>query len=153
MTATPSRVADRWQAEDGEGLFSTVFGLMLFLLLLLFAVQVTTHLYATTVVTTAAFDAARLVSGQQVLGSSVGAPTTDCPAPAAAEIDRANAHLASLLGGLWEVDAADWTGTDASRVTVEVTVQTPARVIGGVASVAGLDQISRTVTLQRECFR
>ncbi len=153
MTRGAPQAAGRWQAEDGEGLLSTVFGVLMFLLMLLFAVQATTHLYATTVVTTAAYDAARLVSGQQALGGAVTGPGAACSPPSPEELQRADLHLEQLLGGLWAEGAADWTGTTADRVTVTVAVRTPARVVGGVGSIAGLDQIRRTVALDRECFR
>ncbi len=147
--------AGRWHAEDGEGLFSTLFGVLMFLLFLLFTVQVTTHLYATTVVTTAAYDAARLVSGAQVLGEQEATAVTagSCPPPSATELERADDHLAELLGGLWEPDAADWTGTGTERVALRVSVTSPARIVSGAGALVGLGRIEREVALDRECFR
>ncbi len=138
--------------EQGSSLVSTVFGVLMFLVMLLFAVQVTTHLHATTVVTTAAFDAARLVSGSADLAT--GAVDNTCRPPTESELARADTHLADLLGGLWEAGGtSDWRATSADEVIVTVSVPTPARVVGGVGVIAGLDRIERTVSLTRECLR
>lgn len=141
--------------EEGHSLISSLFGVLLFLVLLLFAVQVTTHLYATTVVTTATFDTARLVSGSRSLATGQVAPqVAACLAPGEDELRRANDHLAGLLGALWsEGGTADWAATTSDRVAVTVSVPTPARIIGGIGVVAGLDRITRTISLARECVR
>ena len=55
MGSSPAR-------DDGSGLIPTVTGVTVFLLLLLFAVQVVFNLYSASAVQAAAFDAARLVA-------------------------------------------------------------------------------------------
>jgi hypothetical protein len=50
-------------AETGTGLLSAVVGVGAFLTLMLFAVHLVLNLYATSVLSAVAFDAARVVSG------------------------------------------------------------------------------------------
>ena len=59
--------------ESGAGLVSTTAGVTVFLVLLFFAVQVLYNLYATSVVTAAAYDAARVAAGAAARGNSVDA--------------------------------------------------------------------------------
>lgn len=59
-----SRTTSRTSAEDGVGLVSSLTGVTVFLVLLLFAVHLVLNLYATSTVTAAAFDAARVVAGR-----------------------------------------------------------------------------------------
>lgn len=54
----------RQRDERGAGLFSMVFGVLMFLVLLIFAVQVSYNLYTTSVVTGLAIDAARDVAAR-----------------------------------------------------------------------------------------
>lgn len=63
---TGSRTTSRTSAsgEEGVGLVSSLTGVTVFLVLLLFAVHLVLNLYATSVVTAAAFDAARVVAGR-----------------------------------------------------------------------------------------
>ncbi|MDP8969034.1 MAG: hypothetical protein M3N52_00690, partial [Actinomycetota bacterium] len=68
--------------EAGTGLVSSLAGITAFLGFLLPAVQVLIHLYATSVVSAAAFDAARLASGAS-----------------GADAAAARAHGLSLVGG------------------------------------------------------
>jgi hypothetical protein len=70
------------QEERGTGLLGSVVGVTVFLVLLLFATQLALNLYATSAVTSVAFDAAREVAG------SDGGP---------ASADRAERHARSVL--------------------------------------------------------
>lgn len=151
MTLAPG---PRRGGEDGHSLISSLFGVLMFLILLLFAVQLTAHLHATTVVTTAAFDAARLVSGATSIAPDDPVAVTTCQPPSPSEVASADAHLRGLLGNLADSSAEiDWSGVTGDEVSVRVSVPTPARVLGGVGVIAGLDRIERTITLARECVR
>jgi hypothetical protein len=61
--STASWATSTERGEDGTGIIGTVVGVLIFLSLLLFAVQVLVGLYATTVVSAAAYDAAKAVAG------------------------------------------------------------------------------------------
>lgn len=132
--------------EQGDGVLSTFVGVLMFLVFLLFTVQVTTHLHATTVVTTAAFDSARLASAADPAARA-------CAVPSAASLERASAHFTDLVGGLADHAAVTWAGTTSTEVVLSVAVTSPARLLNGTGVVTGLDRIERTVRLRRECVQ
>ena len=120
---------------------SSVVGVTAFLALLLFAVQLVLNLYATSTMTAAAFDAARIVAGR------AGGAT--------AEAD-AEAHLRGLLGGdqplalQWEYRDVDARlGPDVVALTVEV--DHPTRLLRLVP--VPYQHVVRTVTVRIETFR
>lgn len=126
----------RLAAETGSGPVSAIFGVAVFLGFLLFSVQVMLHLWASSAVTTAAFDAARLVAGER--------PFT----PAEAED-----HLRGLLGAYGErLDEPQWEVATAS-IVLRVSAPTPAPLIASVGRLAGLDRIERTIHVRREVPR
>jgi hypothetical protein len=124
-------------AEAGTGMVSSVVGVTAFLVVLLFAVQLSFNLYATSTVTAAAFDAARIVAG--------------------ADGDEATAesHLRSLLAGQdlavrWDYRDTDATpGPDVVALTVEV--ENPTRLLRLVP--VPYQHVNRTVTVRLEDFR
>jgi len=118
--------------ERGAGLVGAVVGVTAFLALLLFAVQLVLNLYATSVVTAAAFDGARIVAG------SDGGP--------AAEAD-AEAHVRELLDG-HELDLTWEYRDDVVALTVET--DHPTALLGGMR--LPYQHISRTVEVRREVF-
>lgn len=102
-------------------------GVTVFLVLLAFAVQLALRLYATSVVTAAAYDAARLV------------------ATGADDAAGAEAHARSLLGDVGAAAVFEWdTGADAVRLRVVVE---PPQLLPPA------DVIDRTVTVRREELR
>ncbi|MGH2603087.1 MAG: hypothetical protein ACRDJ9_27340 [Dehalococcoidia bacterium] len=126
MRSTPS--ADD---ERGSGLISSLFGVLAFLGFLLFAVQLLLHLYSTSIVSAAAFDAARMASAQ------------DGPGAASAE-----SHGRSVLGGLTP-DRFD-VSVGGDTVTVRVQAQSPALVPALFGRLLGFDSIDESVTVRRE---
>ena len=125
--------------EHGSGMVSSVVGVTAFLALLMFAVQLALNLYATSTVTAAAFDAARIVAGGD------GGP--------AAELDAA-AHLQALLGEpvtlAWEYRDTDAEpGPDVVALTVEVEHAT--RLLRAMP--IPYQHVVRTVTVRMERFR
>lgn len=126
--------------ESGSGMVSSVVGVTAFLALLLFATQLALNLYATSTVTAAAFDAARIVAG------------ADGGAVAEAE---AEAHLRELLGERpmalgWEYRDTDAEpGPDVVALTVEV--EHPTRLLRAMP--IPFQHVARTVTVRMETFR
>ncbi len=123
-------------SEDGSSAISALFGVAIFLGFLLFAAQILIHLYATSAVSAAAFDTARLVA-------------------AADGIDRAAAEdrTRQLLGAYGAAVAFDWSGSSREQVVLRVTGPTPARMIQGLAELTGLKTIDRQVRVRVERFR
>lgn len=114
-------------------------GVMVFLLFLLVAVQVLFNLYATSAVTAAAHDGARIASGADA--------ATDPAARAAAE-----QHVRTVLGRYgrervelrWE---ASGTGRD---VALTVTASNPSFLPVALRRPLGLDRVERTVRVRAE---
>lgn len=128
--------------EDGSGLISTVFGVVMFMLFLLLGAHVLMHLYASSVLTVNAFDAARVVSGAGS-GANRGAAQA-----------RAEAEARGRLGAFGaRVEPFDWSGSDGDNTVLTVTADTPNLLPGRVAGLVGMDVAQRTVRLRVEVFR
>ena len=114
-----------------------MFGVMVFLVLLLFAVQVLFNLYATSVVTAAAFDAAHQV-----------ADAGGDPAAQAHALD----HAHHVLGRYYDKVRFDWVGSDDQHVQLHVHAENRNFAFGGLRLDA-LQVVDRTVKVRVECFR
>ena len=117
--------------ESGAGLVSTLAGVLVFLFFVLLAAQVLVHLFATSYVNAAAFDAARLASGT-------------VSAAAARE------HGLGVLGSFSSRVSAFDVEVGATAVTVRVRADSPALVPGVMGRGLGAASIDRTVTVRRE---
>jgi Flp pilus assembly protein TadG len=130
--------------DAGTGLVSTVAGVAVFLAFLFFAVQLLYNLYATSVVTATAYDAARDVASGEV-------DHTDQAAVRAAE-HRAETELRARLGRYSARVTVDWRASDASTIRLHVTAQNPDLLFHS-AGLLGFDEIDRTVTVRVEELR
>jgi hypothetical protein len=108
-----------------------------FLVLLLFAVQVLLNLYATSVVTAAAFDAARDVA------SAGGDP---------AAVTRAETKARDVLGRYAGDVAFEWTVPSGDDVVLHVHAENRMFSFAGLRLDA-LQIVDRTVRARIECFR
>lgn len=125
----------RAEPEDGTSIFGTVFGFLVFFVLLLLCVQAMFHLYVTSLVTAAATQAATAVA------RSGGDPTAE---PAAQDAAVAE------LGG-WGRDHTHfrWVEVDAELVRLQVIAYS-----GAMLPLPGLSRrIERTVTVPTQVFR
>ena len=126
--------------ESGSGMVSSIVGVTAFLALLMFAVQLALNLYATSTVTAAAFDAARIVAGAD--GGQVAEST-------------AEAHLHSLLADQDVEMEWDYRDTDAEPgvdvVALRVEVDNPTRLLRAMP--IPFQHVVRTVTVRMETFR
>lgn len=122
--------------DRGAGLFSAAFGLVIFLAFLMLAVQVLVSLYATSVVTGAAYDAARYAARTGDAGT-------------------AEARFARSVGGadvsasISVIDGAN--GPD--QVVVTVTGKAPTFLAGRFAANLPFGTIDRTIRIRGESFR
>jgi hypothetical protein len=124
----------RWRDEAGSGPISTIFGVVIFLGFLLLATQTLVHLYASSTVSSAVFDAARRGAAEGGGG---------CTA--------AVARARSLLGDYGqrnEVELACSDTTGSLRLTFRGP--TPANLIGGFGATMGRGGIERTATVRLE---
>jgi Flp pilus assembly protein TadG len=120
------------EEEDGNGVFSAVSGFLAFLAFLLMATQLLIHLYATSVVTAAAHDAARIASGST---GTAGA---------------AQAHAMSVLGGLGASVQSLTVSDGGDHVVVRVQARSPALLPRQFGDLTGISSIDREIIMRKE---
>lgn len=130
-------------AERGSGLFGMAAGLTVFLLLMIAAVQVLFNLYANTVVTTAAVDAARIVAGYDSADDR-------CAATGGAE-----AVFWQSLGDYGERGSANlvWICDDREKVSLTVAAEHPTILPQRLLGLAGLGRLNRVIEIRVEDVR
>jgi len=126
--------------ERGSGLIGTSAGFLVFLLLLFAAVQILFNLYATTMVTTAAHEAAMKVAGFDASPDRCGA----VPAAEAAFVDALGQY------GREGHATLAWTCNDPQRVIVRVTADHPTVLPQAVAGLFGLSHMSKIIEVRTE---
>jgi hypothetical protein len=129
------------QPEAGTGLIASAAGLLVFLLLMLLAVQVLFDLYARSAVTAAAFDAARRVAGYEIA-------TLPPEQLATAEAD-AEAQARNVLGRYAAETTFRWDVT-ATDVALRVMVRNRSVLPAALTRAMNIDTIDRTVQVHSE---
>jgi hypothetical protein len=137
--------SSRCRADAGTGLIASFAAVVVFLAFLLFAVQLLVGLYATTSVTSAAFDGARLVAGDRV-------DHADAVALAGAR-QAGEARIRSELGAFGRTASIDWSGSTDQEVEVRVQGNAPRFLFPGLQDTLGTDHIDRTVRVRVEAWR
>lgn len=129
-------------ADRGAGLFGMMMGLTVFLLLLTVAVQVLFNLYATTLVTGAAFDAAQVVAGYNSVRHRCN------------QHNRATAEATfwRSLGGYRQrgTAALTWDCSDTETVKLTVVAQHPTILPPMMQNLTGLGHLNRTIEVRVE---
>lgn len=126
-------------AERGSGLLSSVAGVVVFLVFLLFAVQLLFGLYATSTVNAVANDAA------------TRAASADAP-----PLRLIEAEARASLGEVGRSAEFTWWEDDVDRdgqldtVVLEVVARPPRFVPPSIGGAVGLDEIRRVVRIRRE---
>ena len=127
-----------WRPQDGSGALSTILGAGVFLLFMLFAVQVLVGLYTTSAVNAATYDAAKAVAGSD-------------GGPAARSVAVANAQ--SQLGDYGRRVSFDWSGSTGDVVRLQARGPRPSFLPTSLTGPVGLGDIVRTVTVRVERVR
>jgi hypothetical protein len=127
------------RGEAGTGVIGSVVGVLVFLLLLLFAVQVLVGLYATTVVTATAYDAAKTAAGATARHSD-GAQA------------RAVADARRRLGRLGEQAEFTWS-TSPDSLALTVRAPRPRLLPRSLVGALGPPDVVRTVRVRVETVR
>lgn len=130
-----------WRDDRGAGVIGTVGGLTAFLAFLLLATQLLVSLYATTVVTGATVDGARLAA--------------EAPAGPADLVVRRDveAHVRDLLGRYGDDARLDWSGTTADVARLRVRIDSPSFVLRALPADLPFDHIDRTAVVRVERWR
>ena len=133
----------RLERQRGAGVIGTSAGFLVFLLLLLVAVQVLFNLYANTMVSAAAHDAARSVAAYRDGSDS-------CEA-----VDTATQDFVSNLGGYHEAASVTlrWDCARADAIAVEVSARHPTILPQRMRGLLGLGEFERIITVHREGFQ
>ncbi len=131
----------RRHCEHGTGLIGSAAGTTVFLLFLLFAVQLITNLYATSTVSAAGYDAARFVASRQV-------DHRNPDAVAHAKL-QAEEQLRALLGGMGRQADLSWEVTGSS-VRLTIHVRAPGILPSAMDGGAGRRVIDRTFAVRIE---
>ena len=124
--------------ERGGGPISIWIGFSLFLVMLLFAVQVLFNLYAASVVTAVSYDAARRVAGRE------GGTTY---------IAEAEDQARQALGRYSSQVDFDWSATTADEVVLRVQAENPSVLLPVAAGPAAFQRLDRTIRIRVERFR
>lgn len=131
----------RLHSERGTGLIGSTAGIAVFLIFLLFAVQLTVDLYARSSVSAAGYDATRSVAARQV--------DHDDPASVRRAVARAEKGLRQLLGDLGRRATLTWQVKD-DQVRLRIRADTPAIVPRTLGADTGLGSIDRTFVVRIE---
>lgn len=135
----------RWtDTEAGTGLIGTTAGVSVFLLLMLVAVQLSVNLFATSTVTAAGYDAARIVASRQV---DHGDPSAVGAAQA-----RAEATFHDLVGHAATDARLSWH-LDGNDVRFRVQMRPPGILPRSLGIAVGMDDIDRTFVVRIEELR
>jgi hypothetical protein len=130
------------RTQHGGGLIGTTAGLTVALILLLFAVQAAVGLYARSVVTGAAYDAARAVAGHRSSASRDAA------------MAAADTQLRRRLGRLGDRVQTTWEHPhDPDAVRLHIRVRHPTLLPQRFAGAIGLAKTDRRVDVRVERFR
>jgi hypothetical protein len=129
----------RGRSDRGAGLLSTVAGVVVFLMFLMFAVQLLFGLYASSTVTAVANDAAQRAA-------SLNAPPLSL---IEAEARRNLGHVGDTATFEWRVDDSDGDGVD-DTVVLEVVARPPRFIPHSIGGSIGLDEVRRTVRVRAE---
>ena len=126
------------RSERGSGPISTWIGFAAFLGILLFTIQSLLNLYATSVVTSVAYDAAREVAGADGGSGAVA---------------QAEARARGLLGRFGQQVSFDWSATDGEDVVLRVRGPVPRVLLPVQRGPVAFGEIDRTVRVRVERFR
>lgn len=141
MSTVPSlrgSSASRLGEEDGVGLIGTISGALVFLTFMFMATHVVVHLFATSVATSAAFEAARAASAEGPGGLS------------AARYAAAEARGLALLGDVGAGATMEVAPVGTERVQATVRLDSPVVFGPLVQAVPGLATINRTAEYRLE---
>lgn len=138
---TASATVRSLHREHGTALIGTVAGVGAFLLFLLFAVQLTVTLYATSTTNAAGYDAARSVASANV-------DHRDHAAVAEAQ-RRAEEGFRELLGARGRTARLHWE-IDGPNVVLRVVVDAPAILPSRVRDTSRMRRIERTFRVRIE---
>jgi hypothetical protein len=145
VTDARTSATPRVLGDGGTSLLTASLALTIFLVFLLFAVQLLVNLYEGSVVTDVAFDGAHQVASHRV----------DHDDPAAVERARLHAEdkMRALLGPQGQRATFDWSQSDDEQVALRLQLDTPHFEIAGFGRALPFNHIDRTARVRVEVLR
>lgn len=131
--------------DRGAGLIGAMAGITVFLAFLLFAVQLLMNLHTTSMVSSAAYEAARVAAGASVERSD--------SASVVAGRQRGEQRARTLLGRYGEQVQFDWSASTPDMVVLRARASSPRFTLPGLPARLGFDDIDRTVRVRVEDLR
>jgi hypothetical protein len=125
--------------DRGAGLVGSIAGVAAFLVFVLFAVQLLVDLYATSVVTSVTYDAARRAA--------------TAPEGPAAVADTVEADARDLLGRAGAAAVFTWDLSDPDVVALRVAVDNPTFLWPGLDVRLGFEHVEREARVRVEALR
>lgn len=135
----------RGRGDDGVGLVGSLAGVVVFLAFLLFAAQLLVNLSATSMVTSAAYEGARLAAGRGVAQGDVAAQQE--------ARRRGEERVRALLGRFGDRVRFDWSGSTGDVVVLRVQAEPPSVLLPALPAELGFDRIDRSVQVRVEDLR
>ncbi|MFL6204626.1 MAG: hypothetical protein ACJ739_04690 [Acidimicrobiales bacterium] len=132
-------MAVRAPSEEGAGLLSSAAGVVVFLVFLMFAVQLLFGLYSSSTITAVANDAA-------TRAASANAPPLDV---IEAEARASLGEVGKTASFRWDVDDADGDGT-SDTVVLEVVARPPRFIPRSLGNTIGVEEVRRVVRVRAE---
>lgn len=128
-------------SERGSSYIGTIAGVTVFLVMLLFSVQILVGLHATSTIVAASTDAARRVASVKV--------DHDDPRALETAVRDAESQLRRMLGDVGREADVRWS-FEAGSVRLRIIAETPSILPSSVRDTTGLRRIDRTVTVRLE---
>jgi hypothetical protein len=132
-------------SDRGAGLIGSIAGVTVFLAFLLFTVQLLMNLHTTSMVSSAAHEAARTVA-QAALVDGEGTVVASARA-------RGEQRARTVLGEFGHRVRFDWSASTADTVVLRVRAEALRFTIPGLPARLGFDQVDRTVHVRVESMR
>jgi hypothetical protein len=131
----------RARGDAGSGVVGAIAGLTAFLAFMLFAVQLLTNLYATSVVTSATYDGARRAAEA---GGEHAEPAVR---------RDVEAHVRDLLGAYGDEASFDWSGSTDEVVRLRVVIDNPSYLLRSLPADLPFQRVDRAATVRVEVPR
>lgn len=140
--SSPNR---RFRDDHGTGLIATIGAVTVFLVMMLFSVQLLVGLYADSVVTAAGYEAARMVAGART-------DSSDPSALAQAHVE-AERRASQLLGHAAADTTLDWSTSTPDTVVLRIRTPKPRLAWPGTSTGIGSRYVDKTIRVRTERWR
>lgn len=136
----------RLRGDGGAGLIGTIAGVVVFLMFLLFAVQLLFGLYSSSTITATAYDTAQRAAGRGASRSAAALTTY------AEDARRTLGQMGEDATFTWDLPDTDGDG-EPDTVVLELVATPPRFVPRSIGGMIGFEEVRRTVRVRIEEFQ